>query len=291
MRFSSRWLYWFGRVTTPCGWRFTIRRRADTTSPGHRSRSKKFETTRYPGPGDYLPIAEFPDRHRPFGDLSPRLSGDLSLPVANERPLQIELISTLSTAEQWAGEGMSTRHNRNVQRALLALSDIDLSAGSISITGIDLVRREVLFEQRDFSRLDVEGLAEAVNQANTQTISLSALTDRRINAQFLTNLLEQRLSPVELDDRATNDDEKPFRVFILVTGFWRFERGSDLTPVQIEADCDCRLYHIRTRLNRRDLFDDIGKLVKPLRPRTFDVLTPEDLREAIAEILEELQTF
>ena len=43
------------------------------------------------------------------------------------------------------------------------------------------------------------------------------------------------------------------------------------------------------RLNMADVFDEIEKIVKPLHPRTFNLITPRDLRKAIAEIVADLE--
>ena len=78
------------------------------------------------------------------------------------------------------------------------------------------------------------------------------------------------------------------RVIIVVTSAQLFESGSDLRPLQIEGDCNCRVYYLRFRLNVNDVFDQLDKLMKPLRPRTFNLMSALDLRKAIAEIVEDL---
>jgi hypothetical protein len=78
------------------------------------------------------------------------------------------------------------------------------------------------------------------------------------------------------------------RVVIVVTSSWLFEKGADLKPIQVEGDCNCRIYHLRFRLNNSDVFDQLEKFMKPLRPRTFNLMTARDLRKAIAEIVQEL---
>ena len=50
----------------------------------------------------------------------------------------------------------------------------------------------------------------------------------------------------------------------------------------------CRVYYLRFRLNVNDVFDQLEKFMKPLRPRVFNLITARDLRKAIAEIVEEL---
>jgi hypothetical protein len=74
----------------------------------------------------------------------------------------------------------------------------------------------------------------------------------------------------------------------VVTSARLFESGSDLRPLQIEGDCHCRVYYLRFRLNLSDVFDDLDKVMKPLHPRTFNLLNARDLRNAIAAIVEEL---
>ena len=96
--------------------------------------------------------------------------------------------------------------------------------------------------------------------------------------QFLSNRIESGAS-----------EEKPLRVFIVVTSSLLFENGSDLKPIVIEGDCNCRVYHLRFRLSVNDVFDELEKFMKPLRPRTFNLMTARDLRKAIAAIIEDLQ--
>jgi hypothetical protein len=67
-----------------------------------------------------------------------------------------------------------------------------------------------------------------------------------------------------------------------------FENGSDLRPLQLEGECHCRVYYLRFRLSINDVFDELDKLMKPLHPHIFNLVTARDLRKAIAEIVEEL---
>jgi hypothetical protein len=80
----------------------------------------------------------------------------------------------------------------------------------------------------------------------------------------------------------------PMRVFIVVSGSLLFAEGSDVKPLNWEGDCNCRVYHLRLKLNKDDVFDDLAKLMKPLHPRKFDIMTPRDFRKALADIVEDL---
>ena len=56
----------------------------------------------------------------------------------------------------------------------------------------------------------------------------------------------------------------------------------------MEGDCRCRVYYLRFRLSVNDVFDQLEKLMKPLRPRVFNLLSARDLRKALAEIVDDL---
>jgi hypothetical protein len=226
-----------------------------------------------------MPLVEFPESS---DDRNAYLNGLLYLPVRNRRPLQVELISMLSPPEQWTGRSRILRtHNDDTVGALAALSQMELTDGTISITGLDLVRRQVLFDQRDFKRVRWNSLMDAIKKAQSPNISASALEGSKNNAAFFREFLDKRLTsdPVQSD---------AMRVIIVVTSSRLFESGSDLRPLQIEGDCHCRVYFLRFRLNVNDVFDELEKLIKPLHPHVFNLLNARDLRKALAEIVDDL---
>jgi hypothetical protein len=44
-------------------------------------------------------------------------------------------------------------------------------------------------------------------------------------------------------------------------------------------------------VTKDDVFDDLEKVIKPLHPKTFNILTPRDFREALGEIVRDLNQF
>jgi hypothetical protein len=207
----------------------------------------------------------------------------LYLPVRNKHPLDVQLISMLSPPEQWTGRARVVRaHNDDTLGALAALSQMELTTGTISVTGLDLVRRQVLLEQDNFKSIDWPSLVDATKKAQRPDISADALQGAKNNGAFFREFLDKQLS-------SEPDGGGPLRVFIVVTSSTLFENGADLRPIQVEGNCHCRVYYLRFRLNIGDVFDQLEKFMKPLRPRTFDLLTARDLRKAIAEIVGELE--
>jgi len=231
-----------------------------------------------------IPLAEFPRTRESWDGTVLMSSSRLSLPVTLKRPVDVQLISTLNAPEQWVRRFRMVRnHNYITIGALAALSQMELNQGSISIAGLDLARHEVLFEQNDFDSIEWPALMDAMEKAQLPEISAAALEDRKNNGAFFRQFLSERI------DSDTTSSEKPLRVFIVVTSSLLFENGSDLKPIVVEGDCNCRVYHLRFRLTVNDVFDELEKFMKPLRPRTFNLMTARDLRKAIAAIIEDLE--
>jgi hypothetical protein len=138
-----------------------------------------------------------------------------------------------------------------------------------------------MFEQRDLRSVKWASLMEAMKKAQMPRVSAQDLQGAKNNAAFFREILNERLTsePAEGD---------PLRIVVVVTSPRLFEGGSDLRPLQIEGDCKCRIYYLRFRLNVNDVFDELEKIMKPLHPRTFNLLSARDLRKAMAEIVEDL---
>jgi len=239
------------------------------------------------------PLVEFPVTAATDKGSIDMITGKLWLHAENKHPVQLEMISTLSPPEQWQEQpGMVRRLASNTTSALMALSQLELAQGSVSITGLDLTRHQVLFERKDLRSLKWTELLDAFRKADSELISLDALEGRKSNAAFFRDFLNQRLlSESDAGGASTSlSSEKPVRVFIVVTGSLLFERGSDLKPLQFEGNCHCRIYHLRFHVNRYDVSDELGNLMKLIQPKTFDLTTPVDFRRAIAQILADLQS-
>lgn len=220
-----------------------------------------------------------------------QFDGDLSMPVASSRPLDVELIATLSAPEQWPGGGAISRHTENILGALTALSELDLENGSLSATGVDLTRREVVFEH-DSVPLDRIALAEAFERVNRSSISVDALRDRSDNAAFLRRYIQSDITPRDRPPVLDSGESRPaLRILILLAGVMRFEDHPDLSEVRLEGPCDCRVYHVRFKQEPADLFDQLDDLLDPFDPPTFDIITPRDFRKVIGEIIEDLERF
>ena len=65
-------------------------------------------------------------------------------------------------------------------------------------------------------------------------------------------------------------------------------RVVDLEPVQAAKECNCRVYYMQYRVTYANLWDDLIRIIRPLEPKHFRVLTPMEMRRALATILAEI---
>ena len=245
-----------------------------------RVRISEFPSDLLPRLNSALPKAEFPGITGGRHNAPETNPGMMRLPITNKRPLAVELVPILTPADQWPGRTDIVRRNNNgVLSAAGILSQMDIASGSIRLRALDLVNVSTPFQQREFRQLDWTNLSSAFTKVeDNHQVSLPALEALKQRSGFFKDLLLDGLGP----------SAAPLRVFILISGSILFERGTDVSPLKWEGDCNCRIYHIRFRVSKDDVFDDLAKLMKPLRPRTFDISDALDFREALAEIVQDL---
>jgi hypothetical protein len=251
-----------------------------------RVRAPEFKEDPLPQLNSRLPAVDYPKvegTNRLAIDMIP---GPLVLPVSNKKPLSVGLISMLSPSDQWPGRSDIIRwQNSRLLTVTSVLSQLQLASGDVSVAAVDIVNQNVAFEQNAIeepAKLDWTALAAQFNRfASDQVIALPALESLKKRSSFLRELLEQRVAR----------SGAMSRVLILISGSVMFERGSDLSAMKVDAGCDCRIYHLRVRANTNDVFDHVERLIRPLRPKVFDIESAEDFREALARIVQDLESF
>jgi hypothetical protein len=228
------------------------------------------------------PLVEFPELG---GSDQGFVKGRLHLPVHNKVPLQVQLVATLSPPQQWLSRPRARHTQTDVTTgALAALSQLQVSDGVLSIAGLDLLGQEVVYDEADVHGVDWPIFTKALKKAQTPAVTAKALQQSKNSGVFFRDFINERITE-EGSNPATT------RILIVVSSPQLFERGSDLTPLQVEGDCHCRVYHLRFRLNNNDVFDEIEKIIRPLHPKTYNLANPRDVRRAIADIVSDLEKF
>jgi hypothetical protein len=221
------------------------------------------------------------------------IEGRLHLPLATRRPVHVEVLLDMSpSAEIFRG---SFGYYNNYLAAALPMfkvfSQIVPSNGSRSAAALDLIDRRIPFEQNDNKDLDWQSLRKALSPDNGPgTVSVKNLQNRQQSPVYLREEIVRRLKTTH--DPAAKPGEKPLHVIILVgtpMDFYVFPR---LPEIETGNEEDCIIYYLQSEFIERNgitgAVGNVEKMLKPLKIHTFQVESADDVRRALARILEEL---
>jgi len=227
-----------------------------------------------------LPSVEFLDPATGLDAIDtyyqPEISGKLHLPVTNPFPVHVRLVLNSAVSQDLASQpGAESYYRAEMIASLKTLSQLDVGAGTRDVTVLDLERFRNAFEQTDLEPLDWPKLKAALQETDPGAIDVHSLENRKTQAAFLRQELEQRVGT------------GPPCATILLSTYMVFEPGSDLSPIVAPSHGSCDFYYLRYgRPKQTD--DDVARILKPLHPNILDIGSPEDLRRAIAAILDDL---
>ena len=260
-----------------------------------------------------LPAVEFlSDTATPDAWFLPSVSGRLHLPLETRRPVRIELLVNVTPSEQASAMRRNSRTLGALIPALKVLSQIDARTGSLNIAALDLARRRVCFEQDAVRGLDWPRLKVSLAQADPNVIDVHSLENRGQNAQFFLTEVSRRIAPG--GDASAKPPAQPVCILIVLSGPVVFDRGEDLHPIQPTNGLNCRVFYVRyysrpmrppsaplpprSASGRRSIpptrsasgaeVDYLEQTLKPLKPRLFDVYSPEQFRKMLGALLDEI---
>jgi hypothetical protein len=264
---------------------------------------------------DYASISDLPDMW-----YLPEISSRLNLPFQNEKPVRVEVVvneSPTELATRRVGRAMK-RNMGNLIPALKVISQMEIKNGSMNITLLDLERRKVSFTQEVTGKLDWTRLRGALLDNDPNSIDVHALENHEQNAQFFVSEVRKRLESTETNgDVPLGLSADPVRVLIVLSGPMAFPKGQDLRPIEATPEPGVRVYYIRyfsppfrspgeptsewirprgqrvppnigAPARGPSTEDSLARTLKPLGPRTFDVTTPLEFRNALATIISEI---
>jgi hypothetical protein len=181
-----------------------------------------------------------------------------------------------------------------------------------------LERRKVSFNQEEVTRLDWTRLRASLMDNDPNSIDVHALENHEQNAQFFVSEVRKRLESTETNgDVPLGLTTEPARVLIVLSGPMAFPKGQDLRPIEAAPEPGSKVYYVRYNppppmgfrpgppqdgLHPRfrlppdvpppargaPMEDSLARTLKPLSPRTFDVMTPIEFRNALATIMSEI---
>jgi hypothetical protein len=260
---------------------------------------------------EFVTFAEPPDTW-----YLPDVSSRLYLPVQTQRPVRVEVLVNESPTEETRRPGRNRSRNMgSLIPALKVLSQMELRNGWINVNVLDLERRKVTFSQEEVNKLDWTRLRAALLDTDPNSIDVHALENHEQNAQFFVSEVRKRLESTENNgDVPLGLTAEPARVLIVLSGPMAFPKGQDLRPIEAAPEPGSRVFYIRYFPSRPDLAvfgpsgggrnlrppppmpggrgpslqDSLVRTLKPLAPRTFDVTTPLEFRNALAAIMNEI---
>jgi len=211
-----------------------------------------------------LPSARFPDYTPEETELSKTIPTTLFLPVSNKRELAVDIISLRPSLRDGIGP----------------LTQMALKDSSISVITLDLDGQKVVYDSRATGAFDFSDMLKAaeLHKDDDRTIEVSDLLNRRDGAGYLRKFIEERIK---------TSDGKMHVTFVLSSPM-TFERGADMSAIQLDPNCECRLFHIRLFPFGRD---DVEKILKSPLSRRLEVNSALEFRKALAIIVRDLETF
>lgn len=241
----------------------------------------------------------------------PDIDGKLALQMATKRPLRIELLADFTPSEIFAGSHTAyTAYLAGVIPTLKVFSQIELPNGTVHVATIDLKYKKVTFEEEISSQnpadtsakskakaagLDWPRLKNTLKASDPSTINVRVLQDRHPTPIFLRDELLRRITAANA--KTARDKSPPLRVYVLLSGSldaYSFNGlESNPIPESLPEQCDCRIYYLEYeffwgRTGPLSTTGKVEKMLKPFKVRTFSISSANDVRRAIATILDEI---
>ncbi len=238
-----------------------------------------------------LPAVEFiqPD-FIPYSWYQPQLRSVVRLPVANQKPIRIELLvnitpSNLGSLNQFRG------NMQVVIPSMKVLMGIDPAAGSVGLSIADINRQALVYEQpnlrvSNIGRGEWSRLRGILNDFSTAKVEARTLAAQRRMLGFVSSTVSNLLAPTD-----------PTRVLIVLSAPVNFTHQETAPPPELPPDPRRHVFYLRYALFapphtvewRDSLFaDDIERILRPQGARIFRITTPEQFRKALAAILSEI---
>jgi hypothetical protein len=219
------------------------------------------------------------------------IEGRPNLALATRRPIHMEVLLDLTpSAEIFRGNYGHYNHYLGAALPTFKLfNQITLSNGSRSAAAVDVVQRHVVFEQNDGKDLDWATLRKALSPDNGPgVVSVKDLQNKQQSPVYLREEIVRRLKAAP--DQTAKPGEKPLHVFVLIGSPMDFYVFPKLP--EIETSEDCVIYYLQFEFNQRQGITggvgNVEKMLRPLKMRSFEVRSPDDVRRALAKVMEEV---
>jgi hypothetical protein len=221
------------------------------------------------------------------------IEGHLHLPLVTRRPVLLEVLLDMSPSGE-VFRGNYGYYNHYLAAALpmfKVFSQIVPGNGRRSAAALDLIQRRIPFEQNDNKDLDWQSLRKALSPDNGPgTVSVKDLQNRRQSPVYLREEIVRRLNASTAP--SGQGSGKPLHVIIFIGTPMDFYVFPKLPEIENGNEGDCVIYYLQFESSRQEgitgAIGNVEKMLKPLKIRSFEVRAADDVRRALAKILEEV---
>ena len=237
-----------------------------------------------------LPVLEFlthiepPD---PDTFFHPELKGALNLPVETRRPVSVQLLADVTAADLFRGS--SSRYMRYLYALLPVVhtfTQMKLKQGDMDLLTLDLTGHRVVFEQDGLTTLDWAKMKKTVSTTEPAVINVGNLSKEHPSPDFLREEIGRLISK--------SGNETP-QVFIVITSPLILHSFHNLKSDPLPENCNCRVFYIEFDTSRRGIPSDatgnVEKMLKPLKVQSFRAHDSEAVRQALAKIIQQLESY
>jgi hypothetical protein len=221
------------------------------------------------------------------------IEGKPNLALATGRPIEMEVLLDMTpSAEIFRGNyGYYNRYLSAALPTFKIFNQINLKNGSRTAAALDLVQRRVVFEQSDGKELDWAVLRKTLSpDSGPGTVSVKDLQTRQQSPVYLREEIVRRLKAGS--NHAAKPGVKPLRVFVVLDSPMDFYTFPKLPEIETGEEQDCVIYYLQFEFSQREGFiagtGNMEKMLKPLKVRSFRVQSADDVRRALAKMLDEL---
>ncbi len=243
-----------------------------------------------------LPAFEFWSTKRDGPDymFHTDIEGRPNLALATRRPIEMEVLFDMTpSAEIFRGSyGYYNHYLGAALPTFKVLNQINLKNGSRRAAALDLVQRHVVFEQDDGKDLDWTALRKTLSpDAGPGTVSVKDLQNKQQSPVYLREEIVRRLKTSSAEPASKSGKDRCVCLFCWEVRwiFTRFQscRKSKPARSRIASFTICSL-NSASGEGITGGVSNVEKMLKPLKIRSFEVRSADDVRRALAKMLEEV---
>ena len=222
------------------------------------------------------------------------------LPIANTRPLRVDVVLDFSEPEgvtpenreqAMLGGKLSQRVYFEYLREMLPMgtiiSHLQPSHGCVRVSAIDVSRVHVILDRQDAMRIDWAKLEKELYSVDLDRVDVATMTQQRDRSKFAAEFLTQ----IATDPAGCGAGVEPVdHAVVLVSERQQYPRHTPVTPIQPEECPNCRFIYLRLTPYQFEPGDPYRDILKFLHPRSFQFYTPEGFRKVLQDLTAELSS-